>query len=199
MTTRLLVFGDSFVAGVGDLHCRGWAGRAAAKVSARGTPLIFFPLGIPGQTGPEIAARWRSEAEARRHPDAPMRLVFSFGANDCATGQGGGPRVSMAETLRTAEDLLTEAKAWAPTLMIGPLPICDDVAADARIGDLCPALADVCGRLSVPYLPVFDAMRQELAWTDGAARNDGTHPDGTGYNALAALIDGWPVWRETIG
>lgn len=199
MTTRLLVFGDSFVAGVGDLHCRGWVGRAAAKASARGTPLILFPLGIPGQTTPEIAARWRGEAEARRHPDAPMRLVFSFGANDCASAVDGGPRVPQAQTLAAAEALLREAAAWAPTLVVGPLPISDDAEADARVAALCPALAALCARLDIPYLPVFAAMRTTDAWTEGAARNDGTHPDGTGYNALAALVDAWEAWRATVG
>ncbi len=199
MTIRLMVFGDSFVAGVGDLHCRGWAGRAAAKAGARGTPLILFPLGIPGQTTPEIAARWRAEAEARRHPDGPTRLVFSFGSNDCATAEGGGPRVAQRDTLAAARIMLEAARAWAPVLVIGPLPIGDDSDADARVAALCPALGALCGDLGVPYLPVFETMRCETAWTEGAARDDGTHPDGTGYNALAALVDAWTPWREVVG
>jgi lysophospholipase L1-like esterase len=198
MTTRLLVFGDSFVAGVGDAECRGWVGRATAAACARGASVIPFALGVPGQTTPEIAARWRAEAEARRHPEAPLRLVFSFGANDSATAEDGGPRVPPARTLSAAEALLAAARAWAPTVVVGPLPILDDAAADARLAVLCPALGGLCARLGVPYLPVFDTLRHTVAWTAGAAGNDGTHPDAAGYAALAAVVDGWAPWRALL-
>lgn len=198
-TTRLLAFGDSFVAGVGDADCRGWVGRTAAAACARGAVVLPFALGIPGQTSAEIAARWRAEAEARQRADAVLRLAFSFGANDCNTADHGGPRLSLDATLKTTEALLDEAVTLAPVVVIGPLPVLDDPAVDARVAALCPALEALCAGRGVPYLPVFDRFRAEDAWVRGAAAIDGTHSDAAGYAVLASVIDSWPAWRAHIG
>jgi len=52
------------------------------------------------------------------------RLVFSFGLNDLAPDdEFGRPRVSEGASLQNAHDILSEASAWRPTLMMGPLPV----------------------------------------------------------------------------
>ena len=50
------------------------------------------------------------------------RRVFSFGVNNCVTEERGRPRVSEAASIINARELLGTAKAWLPTLMIGPPP-----------------------------------------------------------------------------
>ena len=42
---RVLFFGDSIVAGVGDPEGRGWVGRVVAASFASGLPLTAYPLG----------------------------------------------------------------------------------------------------------------------------------------------------------
>ena len=63
---RILAFGDSFVAGVGDPAHQGWLGRALA-----GRPEVtVYNLGVRGDTSADILRRWAAE-DARVPDDAP--------------------------------------------------------------------------------------------------------------------------------
>jgi hypothetical protein len=59
---RLLFFGDSLVAGVGDPTGAGWVGRVVAASFTSGLGLTAYNLGIRGETSEQIASRWRVEA-----------------------------------------------------------------------------------------------------------------------------------------
>ena len=189
MLRHLCFIGDSFVQGCGDPALLGWVGRLCAPLAAPGRDLTVYNLGIRGQTSSQIRRRWRAEAEPRLPAGSPAGLVFSFGANDSAQA------VPPAETLAHTAIILAEAMSIAPTLMLGPPPIADDPAAEERLARLCPALAEVARRLSVPYLPVHAALRHDPAWRDEALANDGAHPAAAGYAALARLAASWPAWR----
>lgn len=95
--------------------------------------------------------------------------------------------------------MLSRAVEVAPTLLIGPPPVLDDVAADRRMAGLEPELRGVAEEFGVPFLPVFHRLATEPAWTAGAAAGDGTHPDGNGYRFLADCIWNWPAFREWAG
>ena len=60
-------------------------------------------------------------------------------------------------------------------------------------------LAAVAERRDVPFLPIFEWCRGCRAWTEGAAKNDGTHPDGSGYAALAGYVLDWRPFRRWMG
>ena len=51
------------------------------------------------------AARWEAEARPRMVNHEPMRIIFSFGLNDCnsADDGGAGVRVTAVETLKNAQ------------------------------------------------------------------------------------------------
>ncbi|WP_448207546.1 GDSL-type esterase/lipase family protein [Azospirillum sp. sgz302134] len=193
---RICFFGDSFVNGTGDDTCLGWVGRVCSAARATGHDVTVYNLGIRRDTSADIAARWRREAEARLPAGQDGRLVFGFGVNDCTPGDDGGVRVSPAKSLANAEAILSAARAWKPTLMIGPLPVGDDPATDERIAALSRDLAALCARLDVPFLDVFPAMAANGTWRREAALNDGSHPNAGGYAALADLIGGWSAWRS---
>lgn len=191
---RICFIGDSFVNGVGDDTCLGWTGRLCAEARRAGWDVTHYNLGIRRDTSLDIHGRWRREAEARLPEGLDGRLVFSFGANDC-TLVDGRIRVPHDRSLDTAEKILGDAAGWRRTLMIGPLPVCDDPATDARILALSRDIAPLCARLDVPFLPVFGMATESDAWTSEAAAGDGTHPNAKGYAALASAVSDWEAWR----
>lgn len=152
-------------------------------------------LGVPGDTSADIARRWSAQVAACRPDGRATALVFAFGANDCASGFDRRPRLELADSLAQAYSILTNALDLAPTVMIGPAPIADDPAANGRAGDLCRALAGLCGTLGVPYLPVLEALLADPRWMAEALAGDGAHPGDGGYQALADLVVAWAAWR----
>lgn len=188
---RLCVFGDSFVAGVGDPLGLGWVGRLCAAARRQGVDLTCYTLGIRGDTSTAVAARWQAEAAVRLPPEVTARLAFSFGVNDAVRG------VPPAESLRRAEDILRPAAAAWPTLMIGPPPI-DDETVNAAVAELSHGFAEVCRRLGVPYVDTLSALCSDPLWRREVAAGDGAHPGAAGYRRLAAVIAASTFWQQWL-
>ena len=195
---QMCFVGDSFVVGVGDEQALGWVGRVMSAVHNRMVDRTAYNLGVRRDTSGDVRARWQREVNARLKSDALLRLCFSFGANDCADNGHGKPRIPMAETIANTEAVLAAAMKMASVVMIGPLPILDDTAADARIAELDRKLGTVCRAMSVPYLPVFEEMSICPTWTEGAVSGDGTHPNAAGYQVLARYVLKWPAFQQWI-
>ena len=192
---RLVAIGDSLVAGAGDPDHLGWVGRALA--GRRG--ITLYNLGVRRETSADIVARWRDEVAPRLVAHEPMRLVFSFGLNDCNPADAGpGLRVAMAESLKNAHRLLTEAPALAPTLLVGPPPP-PDPGLCARAEALNEALMALAGRLRVPFIDVFWPLAAGGVWQAEAAAWDGAHPGAAGYGQMAELVAAHPAWRIFTG
>ena len=195
MPIRVCFIGDSFVNGTGDDECLGWVGRACAAMRRAGNDVTCYNLGIRRDTTADVLRRWKREAEARLPPEHNAGLVFSFGANDgCLDDEGRSVRVPHAQSVANARAILSPARDWLPTLMVGPLPV-GDTEADARIADLSAAFSSLCATLHVPYLEVFHFARGSTAWTREAAAGDTAHPNIRGYALIAAAFSEWPAWR----
>ncbi len=194
---RIGFIGDSFVNGTGDDQCLGWAGRVCSSARRRRHDVTLYNLGVRRNTSADIAARWRQEARERLPADMACGLVFSFGVNDCVCETPGTRRIAEADTLANARAILTEAKGWLPTLMVGPPPTSEPELND-RVGPLCKKLNVLCRELDVPYLPVFDTLAANAAWMHEVAAGDGAHPNAAGYEALAALVEAWEPWRSWL-
>jgi lysophospholipase L1-like esterase len=123
--------------------------------------------------------------------------VFSFGANDC-TLEDEMPRVPPEVTEENAAALLGWAAARWPVLMVGPPPLAHDAAHDARVAALSRRLAALCDVMDLAFLDAHAPLSAGNAWRHAATRGDGVHPDGSGYAALAALVDGWAPWRALV-
>jgi acyl-CoA thioesterase I len=191
---RVCFFGDSFVNGTGDDTCLGWVGRACAASRHQGCDLTCYNLGIRRDTSADIRGRWQREAQARLPPEHDGRLVFSFGANDCCLNDAGtAERVACDEAMANAREILSQAHAWRPTLMMGPLPVCDR-AADARVAALSDAFASVCAAIGVPYLAVFDLAANSPVWRREVIVGDGAHPNAGGYSIISEAFQRWPPW-----
>src|ERR1700734_2624968 len=86
--TRVLFFGDSLVAGVGDPSGGGWVARVISACFHGGTPITAYNLGVRRETSAQVLARWRAEAEPRVPSGVHARVVVSFGANDTTIEAG---------------------------------------------------------------------------------------------------------------
>lgn len=192
---RICFIGDSFVHGTGDDACLGWVGRVCAALRQQGHDLTSYNLGIRRDTSADIRQRWQHEALLRLPPQHDGRLVFSFGANDCCPDDAGrGVRVPQGESITNARDILTAAKAWLPTLMVGPLPV-GDKDVDTRVAALSAAFAPLCAPIGLPYLEVFHVAAASAAWVREAVAGDGSHPYAHGYAIVGEAIQRWPAWQ----
>lgn len=190
---RILAFGDSFVLGAGDPDHLGWIGRALAGRRE----VTLYNLGVRRETSADIAGRWRAEAAPRMVADEPMRLVFSFGCNDCHV-EAGAVRVPAARSLLNARAVLAEGARLCPVLMVGPPPVAEpDVA--IRAEELNEHLRVLCGRLQTPFIDVFRLLAVDGLWTREAADWDGAHPGAAGYQRMAELVAAHPAWRSFTG
>lgn len=193
---RVLFFGDSHVAGVGDPAGMGWVGRVLAESFRLGLPLTGYNLGVRAETSEQVAARWRAEARPRlAATGVDGRVVLSFGAND-TTMQDGGLRVPPARSCAALATILDEAAdAQLPVLMVGPAPV-DDPRQNERIRSLSTAFAGVCRAAGVVFVKVAEPLLASHAWMQEVAAGDGAHPAARGYDALAGVViaGGWAEW-----
>lgn len=186
---RLIAFGDSMVAGAGDPDHLGWIGRALLGRRS----ITLYNLGVRRETSADIAARWRAEATPRFTDEEPMRIVFSFGANDCYPVDGK-PRVAQADSLKNAQAILTGADAHCPVLLVGPPPMADP-GVSARLEVLNENLKVLAARLKVPFIDVFQPLEADGLWREEAIAWDSAHPGAGGYQRMADLISAHPAWR----
>jgi lysophospholipase L1-like esterase len=192
---RVLFFGDSHVAGVGDPEGKGWVGRVVAESFRLGHPLMAYNLGVRGETSEQVAARWHAETLPRLTPAVEGRIVLSFGVND-TTVQDGTIRVPQERSCAALTAILTSAvDAGLPVLMVGPAPV-DDAAQNERIQFLSAAFEEICRRSGAMCVSVVDPLLASQVWMREVAAGDGAHPAADGYEALAQLViaAGWADW-----
>lgn len=178
--------------GTSDPACLGWPGRVSAAAWAKGYAVTAHNLGIRGDTSQGVLARWQAESAVRLQAECHKYLVFSFGANDM-TLQGGGLRVAVAQSAELFTQIVSEAQALHPTVVLGPFPV-GEAAQDSRILDLCPRYAERAQALGVPYLPVARLLLDSALWRADVAASDGCHPGAAGYQLVADQVLAWPAW-----
>ena len=198
---RILFFGDSFVAGVGDPTGLGWVGRVVAASHGGGRPLTAYNLGVRGDTSADVAARFAVEMDARTRAEAATYgVVLGIGANDM-TVTDDRLRVAPGMAVGTLNRLidLTRARGHG-VLIVGPPPIGDE-AQDERIGKLSSRFAHVAAHRGIAFVETATPLCAHEGWRSEAAANDGSHPGAAGYAALAALVldAGWTDWLAGLG
>ncbi|AXK87196.1 Lysophospholipase L1 [Nocardia farcinica] len=193
---RVCFAGDSFVAGVGDPHALGWAGRLTATAIRAGVPLTAYNLGVRRETTPMIAARLIAECGPRLPADVAAGVVLSCGVND-GTRENGTVRVAVPTATAAMRELLAavHARGWR-ALVVGPPPV-DDDAHNERSAALEQSFATVCAAAGVSFLPVHHALRSNEVWMREVRAGDGAHPGAAGYTELAALVEPtWGAWLD---
>lgn len=208
---RICFVGDSITAGTGDDRFHGWPGRLAAHEHAAGHDVTVYNLGVRADTSEHLAARWEAECRARLPAHIHGALVFAFGVNDAAVERGKGLRVPVERSAAVASAMLTAAKAWLPTLWIGPAPVIADGAVLSPAHDIAyefmnerligfnDLYAKLAERVGVPYLDLYAALEATPAWQPALAAGDGVHPTAEGYLLIGEIIRAWPAWRAWWG
>ena len=206
-TLRICFVGDSITVGSGDTGFLGWPGRLSIAETNRGHDVTLYNMGVRGDTSEMVLPRWRRECNVRLPDHVKGRLVLSFGLNDTAEESGVGIRVPLEASLANARAIVDEARAWLPTLVVGPVPIIDDMQpyvfpngiayhyANARVAELNAQTARLCADRDVPYLNLFDARGANPAWAQSQRDRDGVHATSDGYQLIADMIGGWQPWR----
>jgi len=208
---RICFVGDSLTAGTGDDRFLGWPGRLCQAERERGHDLSCYNLGVRADTSVLIAARWKAECVARLPDIYQGAIVFAFGNNDTALEVGtDGVRVPLEESLLTARAMLSEAKAWKPTLFLGPWP-CEESKQpvnpsgllgydfrNERIAKYNDAYETLARELDVPYLDLYRALRADPRWHAPSQAGDGIHPPAEGYSLVAEEIAAWSAWRKWL-
>jgi len=192
---RVLFFGDSLVAGVGDPTGAGWVGRVVAASFASGLPLTSYNLGVRGETSEQVTSRWRGEVLPRLLSGTDCRIVLSFGANDTSV-EDDRVRVDADRSSGALATILDEAATIGlPALVLGPAPV-DDPEQNRRIRSLSVSFAGVCAERGVPFMSVIEPLLASPVWMEQVAVEDGAHPGAEGYDALAGLVlaGGWLDW-----
>lgn len=206
---RICFIGDSLTVGTYDDEFLGWPGRLCQAERKRGVELTAYNLGIRSDTSIMIGERWQRECQARLPDIFDCRLVFSFGENDAAMLPSGEVRMPLEASVAAARDLLLKAKAWRPTLWIGPLPTPDrrqpfrldpGVAFyfdNARTAKYNTAYRQLAREIGVPYLDLFTSLSTDQDWDRMQhEEGDGVHPPARGYARIAKLVEAWPAWRR---
>lgn len=184
---RVLFFGDSLVAGIGDPEGRGWVGRVVAASFEAGIPITAYNLGVRRQTSVEIAGRWLAEAAPRLIPEAECSVVFSFGAND-TTIQDGHLRVEPERSLESLSAVIDQAAGLElRMLVVGPAPV-DDNIQTRRISGLSANFEKLCKEREVPFVDVIGELQDSKIWRHEVRAGDGAHPAAQGYALLANLL-----------
>ena len=206
-TLRIAFVGDSLVLGTNDDAFQGWPGRACQREVDAGHDVSLYNLGVRAETSVQVAGRWRAEAAVRLLDIHRTALVFSFGINDIAD-ENGTRRVSLADSLATAREMMARARDWQPTLWVGPTPVNDADQpfqsaptvsyhfSSGRVAELSDRFADLAGELGIPYLDLFTPLASSDDWLASFRPGDGVHPTATGYAMIAERLTGWEAWRD---
>jgi acyl-CoA thioesterase I len=205
---RICVVGDALVAGVGDLKALGWVGRVAARTPQDELPVTMFPLGVPGETTADLAARWWDESR-RRFGDGmagrpgpggaaaagdagevACRLVLGLGHGDAVRG------MSLPRSRLNLANVLDDAHSRGlPAFVVGPPPV-GPPEERAALEELSATFGDVCRRRDVPFVDTFAPLVTHETWLTDLAAGDGIHPGQAGYGLIAWLVlhGGWYEW-----
>lgn len=206
---RICIFGDDLATPLGDAGGVGWMGQLSRAEASFGSRFEMMGLGVAGETTRELAARVEVEMAARLSDRAPSLVLFCFGVADMSSGETGGVRCSLPESLYWAETALRLALNQHPTLWIGP-PLGRVKAGwrdakgrvwylnQGRMAALDDAYRGLAEQLRVPYLDLSQCLERDKRWQRAIEQGDGIHPNWEGHAALATHIGRWSAWRNHL-
>jgi lysophospholipase L1-like esterase len=207
---KLVVLGDSGVYGWGDPEGGGWCERLRRHWMEMPAGPVIYNLGIRGDGLERLAARLPAEVgcrgELRRQ--RPQGILLGIGLNDTArVGRPDGRHQLAPDAfLFGLEQLLRQAKAIAPVLVLGLTPVDEAVMPFAEVlwYDLATVrhyeglLEEACMEADIPFLPLLDDLTADPRWLQWIG-SDGVHLSVEGHVQVYERLRRWPAllqWAE---
>jgi lysophospholipase L1-like esterase len=201
---KLIVVGDSGVYGWGDPEEGGWCERLRRHWMALPAGPVLYPLGVRGDGLERVAARLTAEVgcrgELRRQQ--PHGILLAVGLNDSArVGRPDGrPQLDPEGFLFGLQQLLHQAKAIAPVLVLGLTPVDEAVMPYAevlwygleQVRRYEALLEEACLEADVPFLPLLEALMADPAWLQWLGP-DGLHLNSEGHRQVFQRVRQWPA------
>jgi lysophospholipase L1-like esterase len=201
---KLIVLGDSGVYGWGDPLEGGWCERLRRHWMELPDGPVLYPLGVRGDGLERVAARLRAEVgcrgELRRQQ--PQGILLAVGLNDTArVGRADGrPQLDPEGFLFGLEQLLLQARAIAPVLVLGLTPVCAEAMPYAEVlwYDLEAVrryeglLEEACLNADVPFLPLLEGLLADPDWP-AWLNADGIHLNTEGHRRVYERVVRWPA------
>jgi lysophospholipase L1-like esterase len=207
---KLVVLGDSGVFGWGDPDQGGWCERLRRHWMATPGAPVLYNLGVRGDGLERVAARLCAEVlgrgELRRQ--RPQGILLAVGLNDTArVGRPDGRQQLDPEGfLFGFQQMLRQARALAPTLVLGLTPV-DEAAMPfaevlwyrlEEVRRYEALLEEACLEADVPFLPLLEPLLADsrwLRWLDA----DGLHLNTDGHAEVYGRLRAWPALLHWAG
>ncbi len=207
---KLIVLGDSGVYGWGDPEEGGWCERLRRHwMGLPGGP-VLYGLGVRGDGLERVRARLPQEVSGRGElrRQLPQGILLAVGLNDTArVGRPDGRHQLAPDAfLFGLQELLSQARALAPTMLLGLTPVLEEAMPFAEIlwyqletiRHYEALLEEAAQEADVPFLPLLESFMQEPHWQNWLC-SDGLHLNSDGHAHVAARLKHWPAllqWAE---
>ncbi|MDP2699011.1 arylesterase [Thalassospira sp.] len=168
---KILLFGDSLIAGYGLPHDEGFAPQLQAALAAAGHDVTVINSGVSGDTSAAGLARLEWALA-----DAPDLVVVELGANDALRG------VEPAQTRANLDRIIGTLKERNVTVLLAGMMAPPNMGREygAEFNAIYPELAQ---QHDVPLYPFFlDGVAADRALN----QDDGMHPNAGG---VAVIIE----------
>jgi lysophospholipase L1-like esterase len=187
---KLIVLGDSGVYGWGDPDEGGWCERLRRHwMGLPGGP-VLYGLGVRGDGLERVRARLHQEVSGRGElrRQLPQGILLAVGLNDTArVGRPDGrPQLDPDAFLFGLQELLAQATALAPTLVLGLTPVLEEAMPFAEV--LWYRLEAIRRYEAL----LEEAALQEPRWQEWLC-GDGLHLNSDGHAHVAARLRRWPA------
>jgi lysophospholipase L1-like esterase len=201
---KLIVVGDSGVYGWGDPEEGGWCERLRRHWMGLPAGPVLYPLGVRGDGLERVAARLTAEVSCRGElrRQQPQGILLAVGLNDSArVGRADGrPQLDPEGFLFGLQQLLHQAKAIAPVLVLGLTPVDEAVMPYAevlwygleQVRRYEGLLEEACLAADVPFLPLLESLLADPAWLQWLGP-DGLHLNSEGHQQVFQRVRQWPA------
>ena len=180
-TLRLMVFGDSLVAGYGLPAEQGFTSQLQDRLSANGFTIEILNAGVSGDTSAGGAARldWALSEQ-------PDYVMIVLGGNDLLRGlDPGATRQNLDQIMARLAELNIKTFLCG---MLAPLNLGPEYSREFN-----PIYPELAQKYDLAFYPFF---LQDVALVPGLNQRDGLHPNADG---VAKIIDGMmPVLSQFL-
>lgn len=173
---RIVLMGDSITEFWGTIHPEFFGGKP------------YINRGISGQTSPQMLLRFRADVISLK----PSVVVILAGVNDIAGNTGP---LTLEQTTDNIFSMVELAEANnVKVILCSVLPASDfpwkpsQEPADKIIA-LNALLTDYANANAIPFVDYHTAMADDRNGLPLAYSNDGVHPNKTGYQLMAPLLE----------